>query len=263
MKSGPFGLLWKLIKRVAFFMMGLGKNGDKKMEAKTTSIVIVGMRNSAKFGKCLGADVDATTMTNILSKYGTPVVLRDARATKAAVVSALTNAIKADLCIFCYSGHGGSEKFADTKFDSTESDGKDEYLCLYDTYLKDTEVWSIVSKAKGRVFMIFDCCHSATMFRSATGIDKDVGSEPFTMQMLDTVVIPQGSGINLLVWSGCPDDNYSYGDASGGVLTNAIRDSYSKSKSYDDVWKGTEAKARDQHPQKTQIGEGFGGKVFR
>ena len=254
--------MWGIVKRIAFFLVGLGSNGDKKMEAKTTSIVIVGMRNSAKFGKCLGADVDATTMTNILSTYGKPVVLRDSQARKAAVVSALTEAVKSDLCIFCYSGHGGSEKFADTKFDASEPDGKDEYLCLYDTYLKDTEIWGIVSKAKGRVVLIFDCCHSATMYRSAVSND-DIRSEPFTMQMLDGIVLPQGSNINVLVWSGCPDDNYSYGDAKGGVLTNAIRDSYGKNKSYDEVWEGAARRAADQHPQRTQIGEGFGGKVFR
>ena len=238
-------------------------SGDKRMEAKTTSIVIVGMKNSAKFGKCLGADVDATTMQGILSKYGNPVVFRDSSARKAAVVSALTEAVKSDLCIFFYSGHGGSERFADTKFDSTETDGQDEYLCLYDTYLKDTEIWSIVSKAKGRVFLIFDCCHSATMFRSVVNEERDVDSEPFTMQMLDTVVLPQGSEVNLLVWSGCPDDNYSYGDAKGGILTNAIRDSYEKNKTYDEVWSRARRIASDQNPQRTQIGEGFGGKVFR
>lgn len=263
MKAGPFSIMWRMIKRIAYFLSGRGKNGDKKMEAKTTSIVIVGMKNSAKFGKCLGADVDATTMTNMLSAYGKPVVLRDAQARKAAVVAALSEAIKADLCIFCYSGHGGSERFADTKFDASEPDGKDEYLCLYDTYLKDTEIWNIISKAKGRVFMVFDCCHSATMFRSATGTEEDVKSEPFTMQMLDGIVLPQGATTNLLVWSGCPDDNYSYGDASGGVLTNAIKKSFDKDRTYDEVWEKAKKLAADQHPQRTQLGEGFGGKVFR
>lgn len=233
------------------------------MEAKTTSIVIVGMKNSAKFGKCVGADVDATTMTGILSSYGKPLVLRDSQARKAAVISALSEAVKSDLCIFTYSGHGGSEKFADTAFDSSEKDGKDEYLCLYDTYLKDTEIWSIISKAKGRVFMIFDCCHSATMFRSASGSGESVKSEPFTMQMLDEVVLPQGSNVNLLVWSGCPDDGYSYGDASGGILTNAIKRAFGKNRTYDDVWNRTRNLAQDQNPQRTQIGEGFGGKIFR
>lgn len=252
-----------MIKTVAYFLVGRGKNGDKKMEAKKTSIVIVGMKNSAKFGKCLGADIDATTMTNMLSAYGKQVVLRDSQARKAAVVAALTEAVKADLCIFAYSGHGGSERFADTRLDSTETDGKDEYLCLYDTCLRDTEIWGIISKAKGRVFMIFDCCHSATMFRSATGAEEEVKSEPFTMQMLDTVVLPQGSNVNLLAWSGCPDDNYSYGDANGGVLTNAIKKSFDKDRSYDEVWSKAKKLAADQHPQRTQIGEGFGGKVFR
>ena len=262
MNANPFSIFWKMIKTVAYLLVGRGKNGDKKMEAKTTSIVIVGMKNSAKFGKCLGADIDAATMTGILTKYGKPVILQDSNARKSAVVSALTEAIKADLCIFFYSGHGGSDRFSDTKFDSTETDGKDEYLCLYDTYLRDTEIWSIISKAKGRVFMIFDCCHSATMFRSPVN-EEEVSSEPFTMQMLDDIVLPQGSGVNLLVWSGCPDDNYSYGGSDGGVLTNAIRDSYKADKSYEDVWSSAEKKARSQHPQRTQIGSGFGGKVFK
>ena len=124
-----------MIKTVAYFLVGRGKNGDKKMEAKKTSIVIVGMKNSAKFGKCLGADIDATTMTNMLSAYGKPVVLRDSQARKAAVVAALTEAVKADLCIFAYSGHGGSERFADTRLDSTETNGRKGRISLPVRYL--------------------------------------------------------------------------------------------------------------------------------
>lgn len=47
-----------------------------------------------------------------------------------------------------------------------ETDGRDEFICCYDTGVIDNRIWDIVCKAKGRVFFIFDCCHSETMFRA-------------------------------------------------------------------------------------------------
>lgn len=248
----------------AFALAAVSIVGCDKMESKNTSIVIVGMNNSAKFGKCLGSDVDATTMTRILSKYGDPKVFRDGEAKKAKIVDALKEAVKSELCIFYYSGHGGSERFSGTNASKGEEPtGKDQYLCLYDTYLLDDEIWNIVSKASGRVMLIFDCCHSETMFRSVSGLDIDVESEPFTMQMLDEIVLPQDSELKMLVWSGCPDSDYSYGDSKGGVLTVGIQNAFLESRKYSEVWKRAAEHAASQHPKKTVIGDWPDIRVFR
>ena len=218
-----------------------------------TGIVIVGMGVSAKYGKCLGADVDAMTMKKILSNYGTPTVLVNQQATKAAVIAALREAAKKDLCIFFYSGHGGSDRIGDV---SDEPDRRNEYLCLYNTYMLDNEIWEIVKGAKGRVVLIFDCCHSETMFRDP-GVD-----------MAEIVELAEkersADNVRMLCWSGCPDSSYSYGDATGGVLTNAIRDGYKKGSSYKAVWGRAKAAAASQNPRKTVIGKSFENeKVFQ
>ena len=204
----------------------------------SVGIVIVGMGNSAKYGKCLGADVDAETMREILKKYGNPTVLTNSSATKQNVVAALNKASQSDLMIFYYSGHGGSDRIGDVK---------DEYLCLYNTYMLDNDIWKVVEGAKGRVVLIFDCCHSETMFRDP-GVDFSEIKDKIERSRAD---------VRMICWSGCPDDSYSYGGADGGVLTNAIRDSYKRGRTYAEVWKYASRKAASQSPRKTVLGKSF------
>ena len=218
-----------------------------------TGILIVGMGHSAKYGACPGAALDAQTMNTILSKYGKPTVLVNQQATKAAVINAFREAAKKDLCIFFYSGHGGSDRIGDV---SDEPDKKNEYLCLYNTYMLDNEIWEIVKGAKGRVVLIFDCCHSETMFRDP-GVDMAEIAEMAERER-------SADNVRMLCWSGCPDSSYSYGGNDGGILTNAIRDSYNKGKSYRNVWARARTSAASQHPRKTVIGKSFESeKVFQ
>lgn len=243
---------------VAVMIAGCDLGSGKPAQPDSTSVVIIGMRKSAKFGDCEGADVDANTMNQILSKYTSNVkVLVNNQAKKANVVSAISNAVKSDLAIIYYSGHGGSEPFADTKFDETELDGKDEYLCLYDTYMRDNEVWNLISQSKGRVFLIFDCCHSKTMFRTPM-------IEVRSAQLAKESSSGKNS-VNMLCWSGCPDNTYSYGDNSGGVFTNWIKTYYRESFTYDTMWNLVykSMKNSNQIPQRTQLGDGFDKKIFR
>ena len=218
-----------------------------------TGIVCVGMGVSAKYGACPGAALDAQTMNTILSKYGNPTVLVNQQATKAAVVNALKEAAKKDLMIFFYSGHGGQERVGDL---NGEPDLKNEHLCLYNTYMLDNEIWEIVKGAKGRVVLIFDCCHSETMFRDP-GVDLE-GIVARAAQERDA------SNVRMLCWSGCPDSSYSYGGNDGGVLTNAIRDAWKKGSTYKNVWGRASKTAKGQNPRKTVIGKSFESeKVFQ
>ena len=91
----------------------------------------------------------------------------DERSTVAAVKKALEDQIEKvpedGLFIFTYSGHGGQYDKSSTAKD--ETDGKDEFLCLYDGALIDNDLWVIFNKCKGRVFFVADCCHSGTIYR--------------------------------------------------------------------------------------------------
>ena len=220
-----------------------------KPTTQNVKAVVIGMENSKWAGACPGAHVDATRIAKeFRSRYSDVVVLEDSKATKSAVKKALTNAADADLTILFYSGHGGSEKFSDTG--PEEADGQDEYLCLYDTYMRDNEIWDFVTKCKGRVWLIFDCCHSETMFRS-------VG---FRMKMVDSMVLPLSNTINMLCWSGCADNTFSYGDSSGGVFTDAIFRNLYSGLTYDKLWTfltKDETLKSYEIIKRTKIGTGF------
>lgn len=219
------------------------------------SAVVVGMENSAFAGSCPGAKFDSDRMFKLISQYSKDVVLlQDKAATRAAIVSALTKGVQnsADgLFVFYYSGHGGSDPFPTTGIE--ETDGRDEYLCPYDTYLIDNDIWKIISKSKGRVFIIADCCHSQTCFRAPKMTLK------YAIPL--TATWTESGAINMQCWSGCPDDTYSYGSPKGGELTNTLLKYFSPTLTYDELWTKIEADnnlKQFEHVQRTLIGKNFG-----
>lgn len=246
----------------AFVICGCADIGvevaDSVQRGTNVSAVIVGLSQSQYAGECPGADYDARRMRSLLSAYaGRVIYLENAAATHKAVSEAFREAVKSELCIIYYSGHGGSSRFVDTG--SEEVDGKDEYLCLYDRYMRDNEIWSIVSQSKGRVFLMFDCCHSKTMFRSP--------AITFSCALPFSATSHESGDVNLMVWSGCPDDTYSYGSESGGEFTNALLRHFAPTKTYDCLWNEIEsdtALRKFEAVQRTIIGSGFTAKpVFR
>jgi len=250
-------LLWNML---------VGK--AKLTSRKDTAVVCVGMQTSAKYGACPGAQVDSTSMASRLGKYGSVTLLQSRNATTTAVSEALRGALEKDLCIFYYSGHGGQRR------DPKGENGMSEFLCLNNGPLPDYEIWNMVSKAKGRVVMIFDCCHSATMFREATASSDveqpEVVNLGFRFKMLEGVAtardnseVEAAKSHGILVWSGCPANSYSYGDDNGGVLTNGIKKGMKSGATYDSVWETAKKAAKSQNPVRTVIGSGFDGLVFR
>ena len=250
----------------AFMCLGFGgckTDGTPQPEAKSTNtyVVVVGMENSKFAGDCPGAGYDADRMYKLLSAYTPNIVLfRDSNATKANVTAALSKAVanaNNGLVVFCYSGHGGSEPFYNTG--SEEVDGKDEFLCLYDTYMRYNERWGIVSKSNGRVFMIYDCCHSQTMYRAPGFKVKPPLSWDHKLN--------EKQQLSMLCWSGCPDDTYSYGASSGGQFTNAILRHFDSRKSYEALWeelKNDRLLRTYENPKSTVLGNGFDAKpIFR
>ena len=222
---------------------------------KNAYVITVGVENGYA-GKCEGAKKDCTNMKSTLKKYAkTQVSLVDKQATVSAVCAALKAGVQTPLCIFYFSGHGGSVPTSQAAQDATEVDKNDEFICLYDNGLLDNSIWNIVSQAKGRVVLIFDCCHSGTMYRTPITFSKARRKLGATSKI--------SANVQILCWSGCPDDSYSYGNSAGGKFTNVLRSKYSQSKTYNKVWNQIESDKtlkKYQKVQRTIIGTDFGGK---
>lgn len=247
--------------------------------------LVVGMESSKRFGSCPGCAVDAKRMNNLLSNaFGYKgEMLISSQATKAVVAAKLREGIANTpangMFIFCYSGHGGQEYLGGKEPDGAER--QDEYLCLYDTYLQDDEIYDIIKDRKGRVMLYFDACHSATMYRSvasdkvavfegeARALDAGglVWSSGFEFRPQDFMeahameAAPRGQG-GMLCWSGCKELEYSYGGSRGGVMTSALVANWKKGMSYGELWstvvKDVQVEQPTQHPVETRIGTGFG-----
>ena len=217
--------------------------------ASETSVVIVGMQNSKAFGPCTGCDKDVVKMKKLLSPYSKHVtVLQNGEATRVNVKNALIEGAKRNLLIFYYTGHGGQKGSGDP----SETDKKDEFLCLWDGMFLDNELWSVANVAKGKVMYIVDACHSGTIYRS-------IGEQLETRSVSE-----RGNTPSILCWSGCRDDNESFAGSNGGYFTTAITKRIKSHYTYNQCWDRikTYPSVQAQQPQKTEIGKGWGTLVF-
>ncbi len=209
------------------------------------SALVVGVSKSPIYGYCMGADYDTHNMKNFLSNFTTNItVLADEDANIKNFSAGLNHVIKNDLAIIYYSGHGGSHVFNDN-YSTNEVDGVDEFLCLYDGGYRDDSIWNIIKKSKGRVLLIFDCCHSETMFRWQNNVSFNSG-------IFKAEIMP-----NLLCWSGCEDDAESYGSRIGGKFTNLLLSKFNKDYSYEELWnilKSDKTLKRQQTIKETKLG---------
>lgn len=234
---------------------------EKKCETLTNEnryAVIVGMEKS-KWGNCPGADRDSNTMLSMISQYVDSshiIKLNNAQATGTNVVNALKNQIakvpEDGLMIFTYSGHGGQNNKSSNAKD--EVDGKDEFLCLYDSGLIDNDIWVMFNQCKGRILFICDSCHSSTMYRLPNELPEGIEEEdrmpldkPFFTRFENA-----RSGVNMLAIAGCGEETISWGDsANGGVLTSSLKRAFNKCLSYKDWW--SKAKADKSFKQVKQV----------
>ena len=133
---------------------------------------------------------DANDWEATLSARGFSVnKLLDGQATKAAMVTAMSNLIskaaKNDSLVITFSGHGTYQP--DT--DGDEVDGLDEGLCPYDLQtngaaLIDDEIKVLFAARKPgvRIVLISDSCHSGTVTRAAKA-EPDADTRPRFMPM--------------------------------------------------------------------------------
>lgn len=211
-----------------------------------TSALVIGVENGKKYGHCPGSIIDSNNMFNLLKFYTDNIVLlQDEAATKDKVISELKNVVTNDLAVIFYSGHGGSYNFNDEK-SKLEEDGTDEFLCLYDDYLRDDDIWDIISQSSGRIFLIFDCCHSQTMFKLNHPSALKRGLSTSSKQ------------VNMLCWSGCEDASSSYGWANGGFFTKTLVKNFRSDYTYEDLWNilvKSEDLSTYQNIQQTKFGD--------
>ena len=205
--------------------------------------VIVGMETS-KWGSCAGSDKDSNVMLGLVKQYVDEdhiVKYNNKQGTVSAVRAALETQIakvpEDGLFIFTYSGHGGQYNKSSSAKD--ETDGQDEFLCLYDGALIDNDLWTIMNKCKGRVLCIYDCCHSGTMYRLPH--ETEEGDEVEDRLPLDKPFFAKfenvRAGISMLVISGCGEETVSWGDSvNGGVLTSAMKKNFNKCYNYREWW---------------------------
>ena len=117
-------------------------------------------------GRNPGAKSDLRMMTNMVSTVTDDiVVLKDGYATRKNVKEAITRACSNDTAIIFFTCHGDQER-ASRSDGNFEEDGKDEYMYLSDSSITDNELWDIFKNSTNKVFTIFNCCHSGTMFRT-------------------------------------------------------------------------------------------------
>lgn len=205
--------------------------------------VIVGMESS-KWGSCPGSNKDSNVMLDLIKQYvDTDHIIKynNGQGTVSAVRKALEEQIakvpEDGLFIFTYSGHGG--QYNKSSSAKNETDGRDEFLCLYDGALIDDDLWTIMNQCKGRVVCIYDCCHSGTMYRLPHELEE--GDEAEDRIPLDKPFFSKyenvRAGISMLVISGCGEETVSWGDSvNGGVLTAAMKKNFNKCLTYREWW---------------------------
>ncbi|MDO9054864.1 MAG: caspase family protein [Gallionella sp.] len=210
---------------------------------------------------------DVRDMANTLNALGivpaTPAtmqILTDGRATRAAIVKGLkwlcSKAIKGDVLVFYYSGHGS--QMVDTSGD--EPDGRDETICPHDYatagMIKDDDFRVALNTLPAGVNLdiIFDSCHSGSATRG--GIDALTGVPASTSRYVEppidwgffidanpslpargilrrketsktknAVALPV---LNHVLWGGCRDNQTSAETAIGGAIRGVFTYNFCK-----------------------------------
>ena len=97
-----------------------------------------------------------------------------------------------------------------------------------------------MNECQGRVFCVYDCCHSGTMYRLPG--ENDFGDEAEDRVPLDRPFFSKyenvrAGGVKMLVVSGCGEETVSWGDSvNGGVLTCAMKKNFNKCLTYKEWW---------------------------
>lgn len=209
-------------------------------------------------GNCPGTDVDANNFAKLCNDNNIPYVkIENEQCTGRNIIELWKSCVSNldpnnGLFIFYYSGHGGQV------YSSTEKDGLDETLCLWDGQMRDDTVWQLLNIVPKtcRIFMVTDCCNSGTNFQLPYNLKRS----------LDKKLKSRSQEPNLLHYGGCNDGESSYGSIRGGVFTNYLKKYYDNKLSYID-WFETcleHMKYETQKPTFMETGTSFKNmKIFK
>ncbi len=222
-------------------------------------------------GDCPGCDLDAETVAKWAKQYAFDSIteLHNEQATWGKLQDCVLYNVKDlkpnDLVLLSMSGHGTQLK----DDDGDEADGMDEAICTWDKIVRDDELLKLLYKFPSglRVVLISDQCHSKGNFkglkragrfivRTATfGKYGKVKGKP----LVKKITRKDGWTIQLIQFAGCHEDNYSYGDLTGGRWTTAL-DNTLKS---DLTWQQWfEAAAKKMPSEQEPVLVQFGGGTF-
>lgn len=180
---------------------------------------------------------DARAMEGIARANGyVASSLHDEQATADAVMQSIDSladrSVAGDLCLVTYAGHGGSVD--DVSGD--EPDGKDETWCLYDRQLLDDELayaWSEFARGV-RVLVVSDSCHSGTVTRDPDkprvrglpsrirAAEQESRGEEYARLHEQARRRTAGIRADILLMSGCEDDEESSDGVTNGAFTTAL-----------------------------------------
>ena len=114
-----------------------------------------------------------------------------------------------DVSLIYFCGHGGQ---IDDKYPYDESDGKDEFLALYDGGWLDDTMAVILNQFNGHVVVILDSCFSGGMPNSLS----KVKAEKFTKEFMDDISSP---GRIILMASKENEESWEYLPIGHGIFS--------------------------------------------
>ena len=171
---------------------------------------------------------DITVITDLTSvKADKPNILSN-------FTSLLKDSSENDLLVFFYSGHGSNTM--DTNGD--ETDGIDECIVPCDlNFILDDELKSIIDNylpKNATLVCFFDSCHSGTMLDLPYLYSADSNYETRVTNNTD-----KNTAGNVVMISGCMDEQTSMDSNVGGVWAGAMTTAFSKSVNdpENDTWK--------------------------
>jgi len=180
---------------------------------------------------------DIATMTSLIGqKYDRVIFLEESNATYKNIKSTFEDLYtlkKSDTLFFYYTGHG-CRAFGSVD----ENDSKDEFLMLSDVTFKednitieggimlDDELNYHFSKIRAQKIILFDCCHSQSMYKSISPAGTKYSKTFETIFKLGYPKNPlysKGKNSNYIKLSACLDHQQAEDSPKGGIFTLTLQ----------------------------------------
>lgn len=234
--DGRYGLYGDPRATLFFPVAEIREDGDESWDDPvigTISAVVVGVEHPYTDQELPGARASLDNFATMLRAYTSDIaVLYDGDATVDAVKNAFQRAAStAGLAVLYVVGHGGCDQ-------------GHNFIDLSDGSLADDDIWNISQTAAGSVFLVFDSCHSGTMYGPPDSAGTSLASPRTMSEALRGIALRSGgqSAVPMLCWSGADDAHVAWSDTyTGGLFTSAIVNSSDPEKTYSAVWRGVTA----------------------